>query len=110
MTGEDKQISRCLCKADIIMSLVSVKEAKETNGSVEQLYCFLSLIYVLMCVLVKDFFFFFFLLRACHFFNRLRSYRADRTGRPCLRGYTTSVSQQIKKEPRSTLILTVSCC
>lgn len=58
MTGEEKQISRCwgsLRKADIIMSLVSVKEEKETNGSMEQLCCSLSVIYVVMCVLVKDF-------------------------------------------------------
>lgn len=62
MTGQDKQISRCwgsLSKADIIMSLVSVKEAKETNGSAELLCRSLSVIYVLVCVLVKDFFFFF---------------------------------------------------
>lgn len=39
MTGEDKQISHCWgshCKADIIMSLVSVREK---NGCVEQLRC-----------------------------------------------------------------------
>lgn len=42
MTGEDKQISHCwgsLCKADIIMSLVSVREKKETNGCMERLCC-----------------------------------------------------------------------
>lgn len=42
VTGEDKQISHCwgsLRKADIIMSLVSVREQKETNGCVEPLCC-----------------------------------------------------------------------
>lgn len=38
------------------MSLVSVKEEKETNGSsTEQLCCCVSVIYVVMCVLLKDF-------------------------------------------------------
>lgn len=36
------------------MSLVSVKEEKETNGSTEQLCCSVSVIYVAMCVLFKD--------------------------------------------------------
>lgn len=42
MTSEDKQISHCwgsLSKADIIMSLVSVREKKETNGCMERLCC-----------------------------------------------------------------------
>lgn len=44
-------------------------------------------------------------------FNTQRSYRADRTSRPCLCGQScASVSQQIKKETRSTLTFTVSCC
>lgn len=51
------QVARgSLRKADIIMSLVSVKEGKETNGSsTERLCCSVSVIYVLMCVLLKDF-------------------------------------------------------
>lgn len=36
------------------MSLVSVKEEKETNGGTEQLGCSVSVMYVAMCVLVKD--------------------------------------------------------
>lgn len=109
MTGQDKQISRCwgsLSKADIIMSLVSVKEAKETNGSAELLCRSLSVIYVLVCVLVKDFFF------CCRLaiFNTQRCYPADKTGRPWLRGESASVSQQIKKEPRSRLLFTGYCC
>lgn len=42
VTGEDKQISHCwgsLCSADIIMSLVSVREEKATNDCVERLCC-----------------------------------------------------------------------
>lgn len=76
------------------MSLVSVKEEKETNGSsTEQLCCSVSVIYVVMCVLLKDF-----LCRGLASFNTQRSYRADRTARPCLRGQSgPSVSQQIKE-------------
>lgn len=110
MTGQDKQISRCwgsLGKADIIMSLVSVKEAKETNGSAEPLCRSLSVKYVLVCVLVKDFFFFF--CCGLAIFNTQRCYHADKTGRPWLCGESVSVSQQIKKEPRSRLLFT-GCC
>lgn len=57
MTGKDKQISHCdgsLCKADIIMSLVSVREEKETNGCMEKHRCLMSVIYGALLVLFKD--------------------------------------------------------
>lgn len=99
MTGEDKQISHCwesLCKANIIMSLVSVRENKETNGSVQRLCCLMSVIYVVIRVLFKDF-----LaadLRVLSHGGASARYHVDKTDRPCIDGQgKMPVSQLIKK-------------
>lgn len=114
MTGEDKQISHCwgsLCKANIIMSLVSVREKKETNGSVQRLCCSMSVIYVVIRVLFKDFFAAD--LRVLSHGGASARYHVDKTDRPCIDGQgNMPVSQLIKKEPRNQhmLIFTVCWC
>lgn len=63
MTGEDKQISRCwgrLCKADIIMSLVSVNEAEDKWQRGAALLFFVSNICPDVCFSQGYSFFFFF--------------------------------------------------
>lgn len=87
------------------MSLVSVSDEKETNGSVERLCCLVSVIYVVIRVFSFSFFKFRILTSDLLVLSRGEAsarYHVEKSDRPCVDGRSNMpVSRLIKKKKRA---------